>query len=39
MTHRTWNPELAYNDLPPLPPAVDLESKAVLKQSLRHEQH
>jgi len=27
-----WTPELPYTDLPRLPPAVDLETKAVLKQ-------
>lgn len=26
-----WNPEQPYDDLPPLPPAADLESKVVLK--------
>ena len=29
---RGWRPDRPYNDLPPLPPAVDLESKPVLKQ-------
>jgi Fic family protein len=27
-----WHPDRPYNDLPPLPPALDLEPKAVLKQ-------
>lgn len=27
-----WRPDRPYNDLPPLPPAVDLETKGVLKQ-------
>lgn len=27
----TWNPEVAYNALPPLPPAADFESREVLK--------
>jgi len=29
-----WNPEKPYDDLPPIPPAMDLESKAVLKQCI-----
>jgi Fic family protein len=29
---RGWRPDRPYNDLPPLPPVVDLESKPVLKQ-------
>lgn len=29
-----WNPEQPYDDLPPLPPTADLESKAVLKQCI-----
>lgn len=28
---KRWDPGRAHNDLPPLPPAVDLESKGVLK--------
>jgi Fic family protein len=28
----SWRPEIPYNQLPPLPPAVDLETKAILKQ-------
>lgn len=28
----SWRPEIPYNRLPPLPPAVDLETKAILKQ-------
>jgi len=31
MKNRGWSPDKPYNDLPPLPPAVDLESKTVLK--------
>ncbi len=27
----SWNPEQPYNDLPSLPPAIDLETKVVLK--------
>jgi len=27
----SWNPTLPYNDLPPLPPSADIETKAVLK--------
>jgi Fic family protein len=30
-----WRPELPYNDLPLLPPTVDLETKAVLKQCIK----
>ncbi|MBK7686394.1 MAG: Fic family protein [Rhodocyclaceae bacterium] len=29
-----WHPELPYNDLPPLPPAIELETRAVLKQCI-----
>ena len=29
-----WNPEQPYNDLPPLPPATELETKAVLKHCI-----
>jgi Fic family protein len=32
MTIPPWNPNEPYNDLPALPPEVDLESKAVLKR-------
>jgi cell filamentation protein, protein adenylyltransferase len=28
----SWQPELPYDSQPPLPPAVDLETKVVLKQ-------
>lgn len=28
----SWSPEIPYNDLPPLPPSVELETKAVLKR-------
>ena len=30
----TWQPETPYNELPPLPPASDMESKAILKQCI-----
>jgi Fic family protein len=30
-----WNPNVPYNDLPPLPPPVDLETKPVLKRCIR----
>lgn len=30
----TWNPEKPYNQLPPLPPAIDIESKAILKRCI-----
>lgn len=29
-----WRPDLPYNDLPPLPPAMELETRAVLKQCI-----
>lgn len=29
-----WRPDVPYNDLPPLPPAVELETRAVLKQCI-----
>jgi len=29
-----WNPNLPYNELPPLPPATELETRAVLKQCI-----
>jgi Fic family protein len=29
-----WHPDKPYNDLPPLPPAVELETKRVLKQCI-----
>ena len=32
--HMTWRPELPYNDLPLLPPAVELETKLVLKRCI-----
>ena len=32
MTVPTWSPGRPYNDLPPLPPAIDLEPKPVLKR-------
>ncbi len=32
MTNAKWNPDRPFNDLPLLPPVVDLESKAVLKR-------
>lgn len=31
----TWNAEKPYNELPPLPPKTDYESKAVLKDAIR----
>ena len=34
MTPSKWSPEQPYDALPPLPPAVDLESKVVLKQCI-----
>jgi len=30
----SWNPEKPYNDLPLLPPAIELETKAVLKRCI-----
>jgi Fic family protein len=33
-SRRNWHSDLAYNDLPLLPPTVDLEPKAVLKQCI-----
>jgi Fic family protein len=30
----SWNPARPYNDLPPLPPATELETKPVLKQCI-----
>lgn len=30
----TWNPDLPYNDLPGLPPRVDVETKRVLKATI-----
>ncbi|MFO7691260.1 MAG: Fic family protein [Cryobacterium sp.] len=32
MTESHWQPDRPYNDLPPLPPKVELETKAVLKR-------
>ena len=29
-----WNPEVPYNDLPPLPPDAELETKEVLKRCI-----
>ncbi len=29
-----WNPDQPYNDLPPLPPAAELETRTVLKQCI-----
>lgn len=34
MSHATWKPGRAYNELPLLPPAVDLETRAVLKRCI-----
>jgi Fic family protein len=33
-TSNPWRPDQPYNELPPLPPKVDLETKAVLKQCI-----
>ena len=33
-TTSVWRPDLPYNDLPPLPPAEELETRAVLKQCI-----
>lgn len=30
-----WNAEMPYNELPPLPPAIDFETKAVMKATVR----
>ncbi len=30
-----WHPDRPYNDLPPLPPALDLETKAILRQCIK----
>lgn len=35
MTASNWNPDQAYNNLPALPPQVDFESKAILKQCIK----
>ncbi|HSN55528.1 MAG TPA: Fic/DOC family N-terminal domain-containing protein, partial [Candidatus Sulfomarinibacteraceae bacterium] len=32
MKESHWQPDRPYNDLPPLPPKVELETKAVLKR-------
>lgn len=34
MTAENWNPERAYNALPLLPPAIEVETRAVLKQCI-----
>jgi Fic family protein len=34
MKTTTWQPDAPYNDLPLLPPAADLETKAILKQCI-----
>src|SRR5260221_1107669 len=34
MTGGPWRPDVPHNALPPLPPAVDLETKAVLKRCI-----
>ncbi|WP_196247162.1 Fic/DOC family N-terminal domain-containing protein [Gallibacterium anatis] len=31
---RNWDPEIAYNLLPELPPTQDLETKTILKQTI-----
>ena len=33
-TTSAWRPDQPYNDLPPLPPALELETRAVLKQCI-----
>ena len=32
MSELDWRPDEPYNDLPPLPPAQELETKLILKQ-------
>lgn len=32
---RSWRPDKPYNEIPLLPPKVDLETKAILKQCIR----
>ena len=32
---RSWRADKAYNEIPLLPPKVDLETKAILKQCIR----
>ncbi|MDD3525153.1 MAG: Fic family protein, partial [Candidatus Cloacimonetes bacterium] len=34
MTAENWSPERAYNTLPLLPPAIEVETRAVLKQCI-----
>lgn len=34
MSPLTWHPEQPYNSLPPLPPAIELETRAVLKRCI-----
>ena len=34
VTEAAWRPDLPFNDLPLLPPPIDLESKAILKQCI-----
>lgn len=29
-----FNPKIPYNDLPPLPPNVDVETKTILKETI-----
>ncbi|HEZ0499951.1 TPA: Fic family protein, partial [Neisseria meningitidis] len=29
-----WKPNIPYNDLPPLPPKQDIESKTILKRCI-----
>lgn len=30
-----WDPQAPYSDLPPLPPGVDLQTRAILRQAAR----
>ena len=33
-SHMPWSPTVAYNDLPPLPPKADVETKTILKSAI-----
>ena len=33
--HSQWHPDRPYNDLPRLPPSIDLETKPILRQCIR----
>lgn len=35
MSNPSWRPDQPYNQIPQLPPSVDLETKAILKQCIR----